>query len=31
MKFGDTVKIEMFDEAGKSIFGSIDQGIAPLD
>ncbi|MFM0006697.1 fumarylacetoacetate hydrolase family protein [Paraburkholderia dipogonis] len=31
MKYGDTVKIEMFDEAGKSIFGSIDQGIAPLD
>jgi fumarylacetoacetate (FAA) hydrolase len=31
MKYGDTVKIEMFDEAGKSIFGSIDQSIAPLD
>jgi fumarylacetoacetate (FAA) hydrolase len=31
MKYGDTVKIEMFDEAGKSIFGAIDQGIAPLD
>ena len=31
MKYGDTVKIEMFDEAGKSIFGSIEQGIAPLD
>jgi fumarylacetoacetate (FAA) hydrolase len=31
MRYGDTVKIEMFDEAGKSIFGSIDQGIAPLD
>ncbi|MFM0738311.1 fumarylacetoacetate hydrolase family protein [Paraburkholderia xenovorans] len=31
MKYGDTVRIEMFDEAGKSIFGSIDQGIAPLD
>ena len=26
MKFGDSVKIEMFDEAGKSIFGAIDQG-----
>lgn len=25
MKFGDSVKIEMFDEAGKSIFGAIDQ------
>ena len=31
MKFGDTVKIEMFDEAGKSIFGSIDQSVAPLE
>ena len=31
MKYGDTVKIEMFDEAGKSIFGAIEQGIAPLD
>ena len=31
MKLGDSVKIEIFDEAGKSIFGSIDQGIAPLD
>jgi fumarylacetoacetate (FAA) hydrolase len=31
MQFGDTVRIEMFDEAGKSIFGAIDQGIAPLD
>lgn len=31
MKYGDTVKIEMFDEAGKSIFGSIEQGVAPLD
>jgi fumarylacetoacetate (FAA) hydrolase len=31
MKYGDTVKIEMFDEAGKSIFGSIEQGIAPVD
>jgi len=31
MKYGDTVKIEMFDEAGKSIFGSIEQSIAPLD
>ncbi len=25
MRFGDSVKIEMFDEAGKSIFGAIDQ------
>jgi fumarylacetoacetate (FAA) hydrolase len=31
MKFGDTVKIEMFDEAGKSIFGSIAQAVAPLE
>ncbi|CAG9219581.1 Fumarylacetoacetate hydrolase family protein [Paraburkholderia tropica] len=30
MKFGDSVKIEMLDEAGKSIFGAIDQGVAPL-
>ena len=30
MKFGDSVKIEMLDEAGKSIFGAIDQAVAPL-
>jgi fumarylacetoacetate (FAA) hydrolase len=29
MKYGDTVKIEMFDEAGKSIFGAIEQSVAP--
>ncbi|MFX1763235.1 fumarylacetoacetate hydrolase family protein [Paraburkholderia sp. A1RI-2L] len=29
MKFGDTVKIEMLDEAGHSIFGAIDQAVAP--
>ena len=29
MKFGDSVKIEMFDESGKSIFGAIDQAIVP--
>jgi fumarylacetoacetate (FAA) hydrolase len=29
MKFGDSVKIEMLDEAGKSIFGAIDQAVAP--
>ncbi len=29
MKFGDSVKIEMFDDAGKSIFGAIDQLVAP--
>jgi fumarylacetoacetate (FAA) hydrolase len=27
MKFGDSVRIEMFDEAGKSIFGAIDQAV----
>ncbi|CAH2918338.1 MAG: Fumarylacetoacetate hydrolase family protein [uncultured Paraburkholderia sp.] len=31
MKYGYTVVIEMFDEAGKSIFGSIDQSITPLE
>jgi fumarylacetoacetate (FAA) hydrolase len=31
MKYGDTVKIEMFDEAGRSIFGAIDQSVAPLE
>ena len=30
MKYGDTVKIEMLDEAGKSIFGAIDQAVASL-
>lgn len=29
MKFGDTVRIEMLDENGKSIFGAINQKIAP--
>jgi len=27
MRFGDTIRIEMFDPAGKSIFGAIDQRI----
>lgn len=27
MKFGDSVKIEMFDEDGRSIFGAIDQAV----
>lgn len=27
MKFGDTVRIEMFDEAGNSIFGAIEQQV----
>ena len=29
MTYGDRVKIEMFDDAGKSIFGAIDQAVAP--
>ena len=28
MKFGDRVKVEMFDERGESIFGAIDQRVA---
>ncbi|MGA2549034.1 MAG: fumarylacetoacetate hydrolase family protein [Burkholderiaceae bacterium] len=31
MKFGDTIRLEMFDENGASIFGAIDQKIASLD
>lgn len=30
MKYGDTVKIEMFDAQGQSIFGAIEQTVAPL-
>ena len=30
MKFGDSVKIEIFDAAGKSIFGAIDQAVVAL-
>jgi fumarylacetoacetate (FAA) hydrolase len=30
MKFGDRVKIEMFAQDGTSIFGAIDQQVAPL-
>jgi fumarylacetoacetate (FAA) hydrolase len=30
MKFGDTVRIEMFDDRGSSIFGAIEQKVAPL-
>ena len=30
MKFGDVVSIEMFDAAGHSIFGAIEQRMAPL-
>ncbi len=31
MKFGDRIKIEMFDAAGKSIFGAIDQKVVKYD
>jgi fumarylacetoacetate (FAA) hydrolase len=30
MKFGDTVRIEMLDAAGRSIFGAIEQRVVPL-
>jgi fumarylacetoacetate (FAA) hydrolase len=30
MKYGDVVRIEMFDDAGRSIFGAIEQRVAPL-
>jgi fumarylacetoacetate (FAA) hydrolase len=30
MKYGDTVRIEMFDANGRSIFGAIEQRVAPL-
>lgn len=30
MKYGDRVRIEMFDEHDRSIFGAIDQRVAPL-
>jgi len=30
MKFGDVVRIEMFDADGESIFGAIEQTVAPL-
>jgi fumarylacetoacetate (FAA) hydrolase len=29
MKYGDTVRIEMFDSVGRSIFGAIEQKVAP--
>ena len=29
MKFGDTVRIEMMDRDGASIFGAIDQKVVP--
>ncbi len=29
MKVGDTIRIEMFDEAGRNLFGSIEQRVVP--
>ncbi|MGG7607104.1 fumarylacetoacetate hydrolase family protein [Massilia sp. BKSP1R2A-1] len=31
MRFGDTIRIEMLDEKGKSIFGAIDQAVKRLE
>jgi fumarylacetoacetate (FAA) hydrolase len=31
MRFGDTIRIEMLDEAGKSIFGAIEQTVKRLE
>jgi fumarylacetoacetate (FAA) hydrolase len=31
MRFGDTIRIEMLDEKGKSIFGAIEQTVKQLD
>jgi fumarylacetoacetate (FAA) hydrolase len=31
MRFGDTIRIEMLDKAGKSIFGAIEQKVTRLD
>lgn len=31
MKFGDRVRIEMFDSSGASVFGAIDQLVVPAD
>lgn len=30
LKFGDRVRVEMFDEQGKSIFGAIDQVVVKV-
>jgi fumarylacetoacetate (FAA) hydrolase len=30
LKFGDQVRIEMFDETGASIFGAIDQRVVAI-
>jgi fumarylacetoacetate (FAA) hydrolase len=31
MRFGDTIRIEMLDEGGKSVFGAIEQKVARLE
>jgi len=31
MKFGDTIRIEMFDTQGDTIFGAIEQKIVPYE
>jgi fumarylacetoacetate (FAA) hydrolase len=31
LRFGDRVRIEMFDAAGRSLFGAIDQVVTPVD
>lgn len=31
MRFGDTIRIEMLDEAGKSVFGAIEQAVKRLE
>jgi len=31
MRFGDTIRIEMLDEAGKSVFGAIEQSVKRLE
>jgi fumarylacetoacetate (FAA) hydrolase len=31
MQFGDTIRIEMLDAAGKSVFGAIDQTVKRLE
>ena len=31
MRFGDTIRIEMLDEAGKSVFGAIEQAVKCLE
>jgi len=29
MKYGDRVRVEVFDDEGRSIFGAIDQQVVP--